>query len=84
MVGKAATTKRKTTSKKAIAPVKSTSKKKVSKGESLVCEVCGLSVAVEQVGDIAIREDSALLCCGKPMKAKASKPKVAKAKPTKK
>ena len=38
------------------------------RGESLVCEVCGLSVMVAQVGDIVIRQDDILLCCGKPMK----------------
>ena len=43
-------------------------KKKVSKGESLACEVCGLSVVVEEVGGIAVGEASTLLCCGKPMK----------------
>ena len=47
---------------------KTASKKTVSRGESLVCEVCGLSVMVEQVGDIVIRQDDILLCCGKPMK----------------
>jgi len=40
------------------------------------CEVCGLSVMVEEVGGIAVAEESVLLCCGKPMKAKAGKAKV--------
>jgi hypothetical protein len=56
---------------------KATTKKRVSKGESMACEVCGLSVVVEEVGGIAVAEESVLLCCGKPMKAKASKAKVA-------
>lgn len=57
---------------------KSASKKKVSKGESLACDVCGLSVVVEEVGGITVSEATTLLCCGKPMKKKASKVKVAK------
>ena len=84
MATKAATTKKKTTPQKKSAPVKPAARKKVSKGESLVCAVCGLSVSVKEVGDIAIRRDRVLLCCGKPMKAKASKPKSAEAKPTRK
>ena len=64
--------------KKAVAPRKRTAKRKVSKGDSLVCEVCGLSVVVEKVGGMAVAEESVLLCCGKPMKEKASKVKAAK------
>ena len=64
--------------KKAVAPRKRTAKRKVNKGDSLVCEVCGLSVVVEELGGIAVAEESALLCCGKPMKGKASKTKVTK------
>lgn len=56
-------------------PAKTTSKKRVSKGESVVCEVCGLSVVVEQVGDLVVSRESVLLCCGKPMKQKAVKAK---------
>jgi hypothetical protein len=68
---------------------KATTKKRVSKGDAMVCEVCGLSVVVEQVGDIVVREDNVLLCCNKPMKKRASKAsatgkKVSKAKATKK
>ena len=48
-------------------------KRKINKGDSLVCEVCGLSVVVEEVSGIAVAEESVLLCCGKPMKEKASK-----------
>ena len=64
--------------KKAAAPRKRTAKRKVDKGDSLVCEVCGLSVVVEEVGGMAVTEESVLLCCGKPMKEKASKVKAAK------
>lgn len=60
----------KTPVKKVVA--KTPAKKTVGKGESMACGVCGLSVVVEHVGDIAIRKDSVLLCCGKPMARKAS------------
>jgi hypothetical protein len=63
---------------KAAVPQKKTAKRKVNKGDSLVCEVCGLSVVVEEVGGIAVAEESALLCCGKPMKEKATKAKATK------
>jgi len=70
--------KEKNMAEKAAAPEKKTPKKKVNKGDSLVCEVCGLSIVVEEVGDVAVAEESALLCCGKPMKEKTGKAKVAK------
>ena len=63
---------------KAVAQTKRTAKRKVNKGDSLVCEVCGLSVVVEELGGMAVAEESVLLCCGKPMKDKASKVKTAK------
>jgi len=63
-------------------------KKGVSKGTSMVCEVCGLSVVVERVGNLAIRRDDILLCCSKPMtqkaKAGAAKKKTTKATAAKK
>ncbi len=49
---------------------KTTAKKRVSKGDSVVCEVCGLSVVVEEVGGVAVSEETTLLCCGKPMKSR--------------
>jgi hypothetical protein len=67
---------RKTGKAKAATPTKATAKKRVSKGESMVCDVCGLSVLVEEVGGIAVEQDSVLLCCHKPMKAKAGKAKI--------
>ncbi|MDD4931754.1 MAG: hypothetical protein PHG66_06455 [Candidatus Colwellbacteria bacterium] len=67
------TTPKKTTAKIAKAPVKSTSKKAIKKGESLVCGICGLSVSIERIGDITVRKENVLLCCGKPMKTKVSK-----------
>jgi hypothetical protein len=60
------------------APAKAATKKRVSKGESLVCEVCGLSVVVEEVGGIAVAEEDVLLCCGKPMKTTRAKKVAAK------
>jgi hypothetical protein len=58
--------------KKAAVPEKKITRKKVKKGDSLVCDVCGLSVVVEEVGGMVVGEEDALVCCGKPMKNKAS------------
>ena len=80
MAKKEVATTKKTTAK---APAKATSKKKVVKGDSYVCEVCGLGVTVAEVGNVAVEEDSILLCCGKPMKKKASAKKRANKKPAK-
>jgi hypothetical protein len=77
MAEKAKASVRKTGTAKAATPTKATAKKRVSKGESMVCDVCGLSVVVEEVGGIAVAEESVLLCCHKPMKAKTGKAKVA-------
>jgi hypothetical protein len=60
------------------AAVKATSKKKIAKGDSYACQVCGLGVTVAEIGNVAVEEDSVLLCCGKPMKKKASAKKTAK------
>ena len=57
--------------------------KKLAKGQALECEVCGMAVVIEQVGDVLIEEDTVLLCCDEPMKAKAAKAKVAKPKAAK-
>jgi len=78
MAEKAAPREKKTRGEKAEAPAKATAKKRIRKGESLVCEVCGLSVVVEKVGSITLSQASALLCCGKPLKKRASKAKAAK------
>ena len=53
-------------------------KKKNNKGQSLACEVCGMSVVIEEIGDLVVEEDSVLLCCGKPMKDKAAVKKAVK------
>jgi hypothetical protein len=66
-------------SKKTVA-AKTTTKKRVSKGESVVCEVCGLSVVVEEIGGVAVSEETTLLCCGKPMKSRKTTAKARAAK----
>jgi hypothetical protein len=63
---------------KAAALKKKTTKRKVNNGDSLICEVCGLSVVVEEVGGMDVAEESVLLCCGRPMKQKTSKTKSTK------
>ena len=65
---------------KTAAAAKNPAKKRVNTGDSLVCEVCGMSVIVEEIGGIPVAEETLLLCCGKPMKAKASKAKSTKKK----
>ncbi len=75
MPEKAGTAKKATTTKAA-------PRKRVNKGESVVCEVCGLSVVVEEVGGVAVSEETTLLCCGKPMKTRKA-PARAKAAPAK-
>jgi hypothetical protein len=51
-------------------------KKKAARGESYVCEVCGLAVIVDEVcGCVETHE---IICCGKPMKEKTAKAKAAK------
>ncbi|MGD1041191.1 MAG: hypothetical protein ABR914_10305 [Dehalococcoidales bacterium] len=60
---------------KAATKEKKTAKRKINNGDSLVCDVCGMSVIVEEVGGVPVAEETMLLCCGKPMKTKASKTK---------
>jgi hypothetical protein len=72
MAGKASVPAKKTAAAK-------TARNRVSKGDSVVCEVCGLSVVVEEVGGVAVSEETTLVCCGKPMKAHKAAPKKAKA-----
>ena len=65
---------------KTVLKAKPAATKRVAKGQSLECRVCGLEVVVEQVGDIAIAEERVLLCCEETMKPKANKAKVKPAK----
>jgi hypothetical protein len=54
----------------------------MTKGDSYVCEVCGLAVTVDEVcGCVDVCD---IICCSKPMKARNSKPKKAKPKAKKK
>ena len=55
---------------------KKTTKKKVAKGESYVCGVCGLAVTIDEVcGCVDVCD---IICCGEPMKEKKVKVKAAK------
>jgi len=51
-------------------------KKKIAKGDSYVCKVCGLAVSVDEVcGCVDVCD---IICCGKPMKERKVKVKTAK------
>jgi hypothetical protein len=51
-------------------------KKKIAKGDSYVCEVCGIAVTVDETcGCVDVCD---IICCSKPMKLKAPKTKAAK------
>jgi hypothetical protein len=59
------------------APVKkATAKKKISKGDSYVCEVCGLAISVDEVCGCVDACD--IICCSKPMKQRKARAKAAK------
>jgi hypothetical protein len=62
----------KATTKKPAA--KSSPAKKINKGDSLSCTVCGFSVTVDECGDVVEAEE--IICCEQPMKPKARKVKV--------
>jgi hypothetical protein len=49
--------------------------RKTSKGENYVCELCGLSVIVDDCGYEEVHE---IICCEQPMKKRATKAKAAK------
>ena len=66
---------------KKAAPAKKPAKKKITEGDSYVCEVCGLAISVDE--DCGCVDFCDIICCGKPMKAKTIKAKTAKAKTTK-
>jgi hypothetical protein len=68
---------------KKAAPAKTVAQKvparrNIRKGQSLACEVCGLSVSVDEIGGVPVSEETILLCCGKPMREKVAAKKVAK------
>jgi hypothetical protein len=56
---------------------KKATKKKVAKGDSYVCGVCGLAVLVDEVCDCVDVCD--IMCCGEPMKERKVKVKATKA-----
>jgi hypothetical protein len=80
-VKKAAPAKKKATTKK-FSPIKKTvaatrkaapaktAAKAIKKGARYECAVCGMLVTVDNCGRVGFGE---ILCCGKPMKAKATK-----------
>jgi hypothetical protein len=65
-----------TAEKKVVPAKKTTATRKLNKGDNLVCGVCGLSVIVDEWGDIIDAQE--IICCGKPMKQKAGKAKISK------
>jgi hypothetical protein len=51
-------------------------KGKMAKGDSYVCQVCGLAVTVDEIcGCVGVCD---IICCGKPMKEKKAKVKATK------
>ncbi len=51
------------------AATKRAAARKISKGEAMVCEACGLSVLVDEYNGYV--EETTLVCCGVPMKNRA-------------
>lgn len=67
----------KTAAKKGAPAKKATAGKKVARGASYACDVCGIVISVDEVcGCVDVCD---IVCCGQPMKAKPAKAK-AKAK----
>ena len=55
---------------------KKATKKTIAKGDSYTCEVCGLSVVVDEAcGCVDVCD---IICCSKPMKEKKVKVKASK------
>lgn len=67
-------TKKKAAARKPAAAAKKAATRKNSRSNKLVCETCGLSLIVDEWGDVYGEE---LICCGTPMKPRASKAKAA-------
>ena len=66
----------KVATKKAVPAKKTATKKKVAKGDSYSCEVCGVAVTVDEV--CGCTDVCDIVCCGEPMKPKKAKAKAAK------
>jgi len=62
--------------KKVATAPKTAAKKKVTKGDTYACGVCGLAVTVDEVCDCVDVCD--IICCDEPMKEKKVKAKAAK------
>ena len=54
-----------------MAEKKTQDKKMLKKGDCLTCQVCGLSVTIDE--NHAYTEDAQLVCCGKSMQQKSPK-----------
>jgi hypothetical protein len=50
--------------------------KKANKGDSYVCEVCGLAVTVDKA--CGCTDECNIMCCGKPMTVKQAKTNIKK------
>ncbi len=57
-------------------PERKATGKKLAKGDSYACEVCGLSLVVDEVCDCVDVCD--IICCGEPMKERRIKVKATK------
>jgi ribosomal 30S subunit maturation factor RimM len=62
--------------KKASAAKKPRARRTIAKGDYYVCDVCGLSVVVDEV--CGCEEVHEILCCEQPMRKRATKAKAAK------
>ena len=62
--------------KKASAAKKPRAARKTSEGDNYVCDVCGLSVIVDE--DCCCEETHAIICCEQPMRKRTTKAKTAK------
>ncbi len=71
-------TKKKAVAKKAAMPAKKTTtkttpRKRATGAEGFVCDTCGLSVIVDEWGDVVGAQE--IICCDKPMRQRARKAK---------
>ena len=67
----AAAVKSRVIAKKAVPARKPVSTRKASKGDIFECGVCGLAVTVDEISGYA--EETVILCCAQPMKARKKK-----------
>jgi hypothetical protein len=62
--------------KKASAAKKPRARSKTTKGDSYVCDVCGLAVVVDEV--CGCEEVHEIICCEQPMRKRATRAKATK------